>query len=292
MNFNNAMHREYSITLDREVLRVVHTRGIFDVCGFGELAEPHSHAHCELFLNVKGCLSVLVDGTPYMIEPGDLRVYASGEIHSGKTDETQEMEWYQISIPIGAFYELPEGKRLSRCFLARKAGKKNRTHPDSFDKMVSLLAESFETEDGDSLTNVLRYSLVLQTLCLVSRAYEETVQEDGGNMLLPTALTAALALIGTDFRRLRTVGDIANEAHVSVSYLGYLFRTYLGCTPYAYLVGKKTEEAKKRLAEGCSVTEACDLCGFSDYSNFITLFKRKTGKSPLRYARENLQKAD
>ena len=246
LNFDSKkMQNDYTITLFREKIRVIHMSGIFNEESFGELAEPHSHSHCEIFFHMKGTISVLVDGTPYKINPGDLRLYASGEIHSGRIESAQEMEWYQISIPVAAFYELPCGELLSQCFLKRKAGTKNRVHPQNFDDMLAILHQAEVLSQDHPTTPPLRYALLLQLLCYTSAAYASLRDDEKGNLILPEPLANALATVSADFCEIRSAKEIALRTHVSVSYLGYLFRTYLGCTPYAYLVGKKIEEAKK-----------------------------------------------
>ena len=38
---------------------------------------------------------------------------------------------------------------------------------------------------------------------------------------------------------------------------------------------------------GYSVTEACEMCGFNDYSNYLKAFTKAVGISPKKYAQFN-----
>ena len=42
--------------------------------------------------------------------------------------------------------------------------------------------------------------------------------------------------------------------------------------------------AKSLLAEGIGVSEVCERCGFSDYSNFLKAFTKSVGISPKKYS--------
>jgi len=44
--------------------------------------------------------------------------------------------------------------------------------------------------------------------------------------------------------------------------------------------------AAKYLAGGCTVAEACEKSGVSDYSYFIALFRKTYGLTPLQYQKK------
>ena len=66
-----------------------------------------------------------------------------------------------------------------------------------------------------------------------------------------------------------------------------------GLYPSCWSVGRLIEAKKLSLAEkllraDLSVTEVCFRAGFSDCSRFILCFKKKFGKTPLKYKQELL----
>ena len=64
------------------------------------------------------------------------------------------------------------------------------------------------------------------------------------------------------------------------------FKAALGASPTAVLRKKRLIASMACLRSGDSVTEAALKCGFSDYSNYIQLFRRQFGMTPLQYKKE------
>lgn len=57
--------------------------------------------------------------------------------------------------------------------------------------------------------------------------------------------------------------------------------------PLKYFINtKKIAYAKQLLQGSCSVMQACDRCGFNDYSNFIRAFKKIVGMPPHQWKKE------
>lgn len=78
---------------------------------------------------------------------------------------------------------------------------------------------------------------------------------------------------------------------VSKFHMIRLFRKYYGLTPRQYLMDKRIEKSKECLKNGMSVTETCFAVGFQSLGSFSTLFKTKTGKSPIQFQKSNFQEA-
>lgn len=76
---------------------------------------------------------------------------------------------------------------------------------------------------------------------------------------------------------------LSRELLVSKYHLLRLFKRYYGQTPQQYLSQKRIEKAKEHLRAGMSVTEVCFAVGFKSLGSFSTLFKKKTGSSPLEF---------
>ena len=95
---------------------------------------------------------------------------------------------------------------------------------------------------------------------------------------------------------IRTRNYINNNLHqqinlVSLSDVGFaskfhllrLFKKYYGQTPQQYLTDKRIAIAKKHLQNGMTVTDTCFSVGFECPSSFSTLFKSKTGLTPIQF---------
>jgi len=77
---------------------------------------------------------------------------------------------------------------------------------------------------------------------------------------------------------------LAGLLYLSPTYLCRLFKETTGTTLHKYITAQRITLAKGLLAEGISVTDTCNACGFNDYSNFLKAFTKTVGISPKKYA--------
>lgn len=78
--------------------------------------------------------------------------------------------------------------------------------------------------------------------------------------------------------------EIAEKLRLSSSYLGELFKSYTGMTPYQYFLHLKVNKAKEMLEIGeLSIKEIAYKLAFEDQYYFSRLFKKKTGVPPSKW---------
>lgn len=78
--------------------------------------------------------------------------------------------------------------------------------------------------------------------------------------------------------------EIAAIANLSCYHFIRAFKNEIGKTPYEYLIDIKLEKAKQMLRnKNYSLTDICYSCGFSNQSQFSTMFKKRLGMSPSKY---------
>ena len=79
---------------------------------------------------------------------------------------------------------------------------------------------------------------------------------------------------------------LADEAHISTTYLHRLFRSQLGMPPGAYIAKIRAEECKLLLRGGAmSMGEIAKKLGFSSQQHFSRQFRTVTGMTPSEYVR-------
>lgn len=70
-------------------------------------------------------------------------------------------------------------------------------------------------------------------------------------------------------------------------HLNRLMKTYTGTTLRQYLINYRIEAAKRYLREtNMQIANISEICGYINFSNFSTEFKRKTGLTPSVYRKE------
>ena len=82
-----------------------------------------------------------------------------------------------------------------------------------------------------------------------------------------------------------SVADVARRVRISPFHFIRQFEAVFGVTPHQFRIQSRLDAAKRLLAAGVSVTDACMEVGFSSLGTFSTLFARRIGESPSAYQR-------
>lgn len=240
---------------------------------------PHSHDHVEIFIQLEGSTDVYVEKNIYRLSGNEIRVYAPGEIHSAKLISDQRIHWYQISIPI-AFFEAENNAVLGDVIFNREPGTNNVFITKHYNTIVNLIEEAFAAkEDENPLWEHYASTAIVRLLCFINEK-KSNVESCGQQS---KALKKAMDVVNADFRTLTSLDDMAAATYYSPSYLTKIFKQELNTTPYKFLIKKKLNESKKALKAGMSIEDACEYAGFSNYANFITLFRKHFNITPKKY---------
>ncbi len=90
--------------------------------------------------------------------------------------------------------------------------------------------------------------------------------------------------IANNYSQSINLDSLAEETHISKSYLIRIFKNFYGTTPYEFLLNTRIKKAKELLlSTALSVCEISEIVGFASSNNFITQFKRICNQSPLQY---------
>ncbi len=231
----------------------------------------HVHDQCEIYVNVSGDASFIVEDVIYPVKPGDVIITRPFEHHHSVYHSNKKHKYFWI------LFSSTGNEELLDIFFKRKLGKANRLTPplDKLDELISVCHE-LTKEENDPLTkygNFFRLMLLLKS-CSVGESTGKKFSSD---------ITLAIEYIDANFSRPLKVEEIASAAHVSVNTLERHFIKGLNLTPSAYIRKKRLSNAVKLLSQGYTVSQAAEQSGFRDYSGFISLFRRTYGLTPLKY---------
>ena len=99
-------------------------------------------------------------------------------------------------------------------------------------------------------------------------------------------IQASLAVIDQNHQRWLSVGQVADEIHLSESAFRNLFRQEVGMPPAEYMIRQKVELAKGLLRKpGSTITNVAHDLGFSSSQYFATVFRRFTDQSPSEFVK-------
>lgn len=86
-----------------------------------------------------------------------------------------------------------------------------------------------------------------------------------------------------------TVESLSGKVFITPQYLSRLFRRYLSCSTYEYLISYRISKAKEILITDprLEIQTVAHLTGFSDASHFISVFHKIVGLTPLDFRKMN-----
>ena len=235
--------------------------------------ERNSHAHheCEIYFNLSGNVSFMVENRIYPVSSGDVIITRPYEYHHCIYHSDEIHRHYCL------FFDAPSSEGILSKFFARQAGEKNRLSLSNDEKAEFLsVLESLRTKN---VSECEKYALLFRVLSIIESA-EESID---GKQHYPADLDTVLDYIDKNFNEDISVTELAAVAGMSVNTLERHFARALGMPPLSYLKKKRLAHAARLLASGSSVIDACNASGFSDYSHFIILFKTAYGITPLKY---------
>ena len=234
--------------------------------------ESHIHNKCEIYINLSGNVAFMVENRIYPIKSGDIIITRPYEAHHCIYYKTEEHDHYCIN------FSCDEGDELFRVFFDRKNGEGNLiTLPTVMkEKMIDLC--------NDMLEGKSKYKKCVSFLKLVELLSKNTVSESASE--LPYDMGVSINYIKENFANDISVKDLAKISHTTVNTLERHFKKYLGVSPYTYIQNSRLAYAVSILEDGGSVLSAAEESGFSDYSHFISFFKKTYGKTPLQYKKE------
>ncbi len=233
---------------------------------------PHIHDSLEIYVNISGDVSFLVNDKLYPVQKGDVIISKPGQVHiciSNKMqlhenfcfwvscDETSPLFSFTAQKDFQSFYRFGDKKR---------------------EELLDILYQFNAAETNRH--ELTRTYCFFRLLTFLSEAKNKRTPEHpamSGNM------QEILEHIHNHFLDIRNIQDIADATHLSCSTLNRLFRKNLQVSPHKYVEALKLSYAQKLLLEGSSVTDACDRSGFSDCSRFICIFRQRFGQTPLQY---------
>jgi AraC family transcriptional regulator, L-rhamnose operon transcriptional activator RhaR len=135
----------------------------------------------------------------------------------------------------------------------------------------------------------LHRSDIISHLTLVLGHVARAVAADRDRVAEPTgpthpAVVQAMRLLESDLTRRWTLGDLADQLHLSAGYLLRLFRSSTGMPPMAYLARRRVETAAGLLLHTDQpVTQIGRGVGWPDQNYFARRFKAHFGMSATTY---------
>ena len=273
----------------------------------------HIHDCYEIYYSISGGKQFLIDNRFYNFAPGDIFFINQYESHYLSQIDNVKHERIILSI-------YPEYLKsccsaltdLNYCFSCRNTrfGHRLSLLPEEQRRFVYYIHRLSENHSfgQDILDRAVFLELMtyLNKIFLKRCEHESSVRfskENTPDFLLPAGqeislrhteaentgvrheqIDHILSYVNQNLTEELSIQSLADHFYISTSYLCKIFKDSTGTTINKYITAKRITRAKSLLSDGYSVTDACTMCGFRDYSNFLKAFTKAVGISPKKYA--------
>lgn len=235
---------------------------------------PHMNDTVEFYILLEGDVSFMVENTLYKLSAGDAIITKPNEVHNCIVNSTS------VHNHICFWFE-PTCEVLFADFLKHEYGENNLYSLDAEEKTRLLsLYERLETASKNN-DDFASFYIMLEIIDI----FKKSVTKDAlsATLPLPEILQTILNDISKNLTIINDLSYFTEKYFISQSTLNRLFHTHLRTTPKLYLESKKLAYSRVLLREGKTVLTACMESGFSDYSNYIRLFKKRFMITPKQY---------
>ena len=238
----------------------------------------HIHPLLEIIYVYQGNLSFQVEGSVYLLGPGDLLLLRVSEAHSILANVkpfTYERVTFHIDPTL--LKETLNGRLLDP-FLGRPLGVSN--HYSSAELPGELIRacmkQIFEGREMRNEMHVLSYLMpVLQSV------YDAYCQRLIVPPSEPTPLAARIiAYINSHLYDLEGPHQLEAQFFLSASQINRIFHAFAGSTAWNYVKLKRLFAAREMLENGVTPMAAAANCGYQDYSSFFRAYKKQFGHPP------------
>ena len=249
--------------------------------------EMHIHDCCEVYFSISGGKQFLIDNKVYDIAPGDLFLINQYDSHYLTQIEKEKHERIVIMIDPDYMKEISSKEtNLDACFQERN---------EKFSHKISLTSEQQSrflyfvnkilTSNGyghDLLERATFTELFVLINQIVNEKNSDKVEDRPSTY--NEQVDAILSYLNNNIQYPISIGDLSKQFYISESYICRIFKSATGTTINKYMTARRISIAKSLLAEGIGVSDVCEKCGFSDYSNFLKAFTKSVGISPKKYS--------
>ncbi len=249
--------------------------------------EMHIHDCYEVYFSISGGKQFLIDNQVYDIQPGDLFLINQYDSHYLTQIDKELHERIVIMIDPDYMKSISTKEtNLDGCFSNR---------PEGFTHKISLTQEQqsrflyfvnkIVTSNGYG-HDLLERATFTELFVMINKLLKDKEDKKGEEQTATynEQVDAILSYLNNNIQYPISIGDLSRQFYISESYICRIFKSATGTTINKYMTARRISIAKSLLAEGIGVSEVCEKCGFSDYSNFLKAFTKSVGISPKKYS--------
>ncbi len=251
----------------------------------GVTVSAHWHEYVEFLWLREGHLTAVVQADTYELEPGDLLVINSGELHMtrflGRNTYCPYVLIQLSSRRLGAYFPGKDGLRFNT-LIHREEIQRN---PDIFESLKAM-QELFEgNEEGYQLLFRARF---FDFLYHMYKSYSTTAlrrTENAASRDLNRVMDV-VSWVQQHYREPLSLEDAAAHLSISKEYFCRIFKKYTGQTFLDYLCMTRTSRLYDQLqTSDLSIPDLMEQNGLTNYKTFLRTFHDLYGTTPQKMRR-------
>ncbi len=252
----------------------------------------HWHQYVEIMAlphdaNVHTAPSVTVNNTNYALQPGDVIIAWSGELHEIHNNSDKQV--IALQFPGNLITEFPEFMPLLNSFRSMHMISA-KEYPELSQQLQGHLNHMSELKISDTPFSNVEILICLYELFIALGTYVREHQPshnldltEGSHQSL-SKMTQACSYISENCEQVITLDDIAEQFGFSSYYFSRLFKSATGYNFTEYLTLQRVKRAQLFLADSdMNITEIAFSSGFKSISSFNRAFRQFRGCAPRDY---------
>ncbi|MBR5452752.1 MAG: helix-turn-helix domain-containing protein [Clostridia bacterium] len=242
-----------------------------------ESFEYHTHGLYEIYCFISGDAEYIIEDSVYSLRPGYLLIMRPGERHKIKILSDRPYERFVISFSDSVISSYDPEERFSHPFLYRPAGKNNLYFPAEFALLPpgDIIRGMCSYTDYPEDNRITSYMYILLE-GIYNAFVGKSLSEGSGRSTAERMISYISEHLSEDL----SLSAISERFFLSPSQINRIFKKSIGIPVGEYILTKRLTAAEDLLRSGSSALDACQRCGFRDYSAFYRSYRKHMGKSP------------
>lgn len=250
------------------------------------MERPHFHEDVEITLCTSGEGIFFLEPEIYPMHRGQLFLIVPATLHRSVANDSYRSR--VLRVPTCLLEEISTSQsNFANC--TQQYSRVQVTLDEAQTRELEEMYEQLESPGNKQFGNDMQRFILLMAFLVKSFSYFVTGEATPANINMELAnMKPVIKYIQAHLAEELSLDSIAAKFFISKFYLCRNFKLATGFSVRDYIIHCRILRARALLRNGYRVQETGELVGFHNNEHFIRTFKKLTGVSPKRYAKEYL----
>ncbi len=249
-----------------------------------DMATFHYHDFYEIYYLYSGTRRYVVDNTIYDMKAGDIIIIDKNELHITKNIiKNSGYQRYLLYFTETALKTLGDNSSLFMRVFTNRVISLGEDGIKRVNHIFEGLLKSYNTSNAFSTQLLANGTYEICTMIYDALKNNET----GASKGYSNDIDKVLVYLNENFRDAVSLETASKICNMNKSYFSRYFKKVTGIGFSRYLTALRVKEASLLLKNtDMTVSEVAENSGFESLQHFCWVFKKETGKNPLKYRTE------